>query len=515
MGGPKGERLSDGVTERLTNGFESGRGGGRASSSLGPFQRILANPAGHCYHLDPVDPRRPNRLWLLAVNAAYALAALVAWPVAVVVVAVRKKYRARFWERLGLVPRCDPARKRLWVHMISVGETIAARAFVPALAEAFPEHDLVLSTTTRTGRDRAEQLFPGRAVFHWPLDLLPCVRLALARVRPSAVIQVESEWWPNFFLWAARRRVPVIIVNLRMTERGERGYRRIRPLMRAVINSCRAIGVQADLYADRLRGLGAEAARLRVTGQMKHDAVRFDDPVEGADALRREMEIAPRAPVLVAGSTGPGEEAVLLAAFADVRRRHSEARLVIVPRRPENFDDAAAAILRAGFGVLRRSTGRPEGPPGMPPVLLGDTMGELLKWYGLADVVFVGRSLLALGGSNPMEPGALGRPLVWGPHMFNFPVEAPALVAAGAARQVADARALADTIADLLTHPDRRREMGAAARAAIRAMQGATARNVALVREALREKDGPAKSPQVARQEGRRDSTRRAARRGE
>ena len=441
-----------------------------------------------------VTPAHASALWLVVVNAAYTVAALVAWPVGAALAAAKKKYRRGLWERLGFVPRFDPGRPRLWVHAISVGEVEAARTFVPALAAAFPDHDVVVSTTTMTGRERARKLFPGLPVFHWPLDLLPCVALALARVGPRAVIQVESEWWPNFFLLAARRGIPVVVVNLRLTERGARGYRRIRPLMRAVFNSCRAIAVQADLYAGRLRDLGAEAARLRVTGQMKHDAVRFADTAEGAARLRQEMRIGPAAPVIVAGSTGPGEEAPLLAAFAQVRTWHPEARLVLVPRRPENFDAAAEAVLRADFGVVRRSTGRPrqatrqggpEGPASVPPVILGDTMGELLAWYALADVVFVGRSLMPLGGSNPMEPGALGRAILWGPHMFNFPVEAQALAAAGAALEVADAPALAAAMDDLLTHPDRRREMGEAARAVIRRMQGATARNVDLVREAL------------------------------
>ncbi len=430
---------------------------------------------------------RPARrtVWLLVVNLVYTLCALLGWPAYLYLLATREKYRARFWERLGFVPRFTPGTKRLWVHAISVGETEAARTFVPALAAAFPDHEIVFSTTTMTGRARARRLFPGLPVFHFPIDLAPCVELALARVRPTAVIQVESEWWPNFFLLAARRRVPVLVVNLRMTERGRRGYAKIRSLMRAVINSAAALGLQANLYADRLATLGADPGRLRVTGQMKHDTVTFADTVPGAEALARKMDLPPDAPVIVAGSTGPGEEAVLLEAFREVRKWHPKARLVIVPRRPETFEPTAEAIRAANFGLRRRSGGEAKGPARLPPVILGDTMGELTAWYALADVVFVGRSLLPIGGSNPMEPGALGRPLVWGPEMFNFPVEAPALVAAGAAVEVTDAPELASVLDDLLTDETRRREMGRAARAVIRGMQGATARTVDLVRETL------------------------------
>ncbi|MEA3366509.1 MAG: glycosyltransferase N-terminal domain-containing protein, partial [Planctomycetota bacterium] len=426
-------------------------------------------------------PDRPNLLSVLTVNAAYAGAAVVGWPYYLYLLATRRKYRAHMGERWGLVPRLAPATQRFWVHAISVGEVEAARTFVPALREAYPEAEIVLSTTTLTGRERARQRLPDLPVFHFPLDLWPCVAAAFRRVRPTAVIQVESEWWPNFFFTAARRGVPVICVNVRLTEHGARGYRRMRPIMRQVLGCCSRIGVQADLYRDRLVGLGADPARIRVTGQMKHDGVTFADTVEGAEGLAREAGLSSGEPVLVAGSTGPGEEEPLLAAYRRLRREGSGLRLVIVPRRPENFEAAAGAIRSAGLPLLRRS--EHAGAPGKdadsreqgatdcssigaagtgntvwqanrgtrhsevePPVVLGDTMGELMQWYALADVVFVGRSLAVLGGSNPMEPGSLAKPMVWGPEMFNFPVEAPALVAAGAARQVTGADDLADAV---------------------------------------------------------------------
>ena len=433
-----------------------------------------------------MEAKRPNILCSLLVNIAYALAAVVAWPYYLFLLATRKKYRSHVRERWGFVPKRKLGLKqRFWVHCISVGEVEAARTFIPALAEAYPGAEIVLSTTTMTGRRRARARFGDLSVFHFPIDLWPCVRRALKRVKPSAVIQVESEWWPNFFFMAARRNIPVVCVNVRITERSARRYRHIRPVMRATFNACAAIGVQAELYRDRFVALGADGDRIRITGQMKHDGVTFADTVEGAEDLAREMKIEPGEPVLVAGSTGPGEEQTLLAAYQQVRRMYPRLRLVIVPRRPENFDAAAESVLAAGLGVVRRSrTTEWQGSKLLPPVIL-HTMGELMKWYALADIVFLGRSLSALGGSNPMEPGSLAKPLLWGPQMFNFPVEAPALVEAGAARQVAGAEELADAIADLLTHPDRRRQMGQAARRTIRKMQGATARTIDLVRQTL------------------------------
>ena len=293
---------------------------------------------------------RYDLLWLALVNAAYTVAAAVGWPYYLYLLAKREKYRHALKERWGFVPRFEPGRKRLWVHAISVGEVEAARTFVPALERAFPETEIVLSTTTRTGRERAARLFPGRPLFYFPLDLAPCVLEALDRVQPTAVIQVESEWWPNFFLLARRRGIPIVCVNVRITEKAQRGYARIRGLMRAVFSSARAIGVQAEVYRQRLVSLGADAEHIRVTGQMKHDAVTFADSVEGAETLARDMGIGGSDSVLVAGSTSPGETDLLLSAYRQVRERQPHLRLVIVPRRPENFDATAEAIRRAGFG---------------------------------------------------------------------------------------------------------------------------------------------------------------------
>jgi 3-deoxy-D-manno-octulosonic-acid transferase len=448
--------------------------------------------------------RQLNLGWLLLVNAVYALAAMVGWPVYLLLLATRRKYRHKCRQRWGFVPKFArlarqvgrpaaqtqrPAAQqpqRFWVHAISVGEVEAARTFVPALAAAYPQAEIVLSTTTKTGMERAAKLFPDRPLFHFPLDLAPCVLLALARVRPTAVIQVESEWWPNFFFLARLMNVPVLAVNVRITEKSRDRYRSIRPLMAAVFNSAAAIGVQAEVYRDRLASLGAKASRLRVTGQMKHDGVLFADAVPGAADLAREIGIEQVEQVFVAGSTGPGEEDALLAGYRDARRVFPRLRLVIVPRRPENFDEAARTILASDMGLVRRSgTGGWEGPKHQPPVILGDTMGELLKWYALADLVFVGRSIVPIGGSNPMEPGALGKALLWGPHMFNFPEESAALKEAGAAREVACAADIAAALVDLLTHGEQRRQMGEDARAAIRRMQGATARSIDLVRRTL------------------------------
>jgi len=433
--------------------------------------------------------KRPwtNLPWLVPLNVFYGVMMLIGWPYYLFLLATRAKYRAHLLERWGLAPKFARGKKCLWVHAISVGEAEAARTFLPALREAFPDAEVVFSTTTLTGRERARKLFPDIPVFHFPLDLALPVILALARVRPTAVIQVESEWWPMFFWIAQLFGIPVLCVNVRITEKAERGYSWVRRPMAATFNAAVAIGVQAEVYAARLRRLGCHAGRIRVTGQMKHDVVTFLDSVPGADAVAREVGLRPEEAVLVAASTAPEETGTLLAAYRIARRTHGELRLVIVPRRPESFDATAAAIRAAGLPVVRRSRpGQVDGAAAAePPVILGDTMGEMMKWYALARIIFVGRSLVHLGGSNPMEPGALARPLLWGPEMFNFPVEGPALVEAGAARVVRDAAEMAAAVEELLTRPDLCRQMGEAARATIRGMQGATARSIELVRQTL------------------------------
>jgi 3-deoxy-D-manno-octulosonic-acid transferase len=257
--------------------------------------------------------------------------------------------------------------------------------------------------------------------------------------------------------------------------------------MAATFNAAVAIGVQAEVYAARLRRLGCHAGRIRVTGQMKHDVVTFIDTVPGAAEMAREVGLGPDDAVFVAASTAPEETETLIEAYRTARRTQGRLRLVIVPRRPESFEATADGIRAAGLAVVRRSRSGEAlaAAAGEPPVVIGDTMGEMMKWYALARIIFVGRSLVHLGGSNPMEPGALARPLLWGPEMFNFPVEAPALVEAGAARVVRDAADMAAAVEELLTRPETCRQMGEAARATIRRMQGATARSIELVRETL------------------------------
>jgi len=432
-----------------------------------------------------VEVKRPGILPSILMDICYGLFALICSPVYVPMILGRKKWRANFLERLGIVPRLKSHPLRLWVHAISVGEVEAARSFVPALAEAFPDAEVVISTTTLTGRERAKRLFPDHLIFHFPLDVSPSVMSAISRIKPTAIIQVEAEWWPNFFIKAARRAIPVIAVNVRITEKGLKGYQKIRPLVRVMLNAATAIGTQSQLYADRLISLGADKGRIKVTGQMKYDNVSLQQ-VAGAGELAERCRLDADAPLIVAGSTGPGEPEILLRIYRKLKAKYKGLRLAIVPRRPEQFEETAAQIKQAGFGLFRLSQADEQAAAAdNDAVILGDTMGELMKFYQLADIVFIGRSLVPLGGSNLIEPASLGKPAVFGPHMFNFAEPADYFLGRGAARQVKNESELVETLDELLASPDKRRETGDRGRECIAEQQGATQRNIQLVKEIL------------------------------
>jgi 3-deoxy-D-manno-octulosonic-acid transferase len=435
------------------------------------------------------SPRRPPFIVAFLLDLGYYLFALVAWPVLLPMFLLKKKWREGFAQRLGFVPKLPPHPLRIWIHAISVGESEAAQPLVKALREKYPQAELVISNTTRTGRARAAKLFPDLRNFQYPIDFPWAVRGAFSRIKPALIIQVEAEWWPTFLFKAVRRGLPVCVVNLRITEKGLRGYNRFRKFSSRMINATTFVAVQNEEYRQRLLSLGADPERIAVTGQMKYDNISLD-AVPGADRLARDLGLAKGERLLVAGSTGPGEEEMLLDAYAKLKPQQPELRLAIVPRKPERFDEVAKLISDRGFRLVRRSaTQTSPASPDAEAVILGDTMGELMKFYQLAKLAFIGRSLVPLGGSNPIDPASLGVPLVFGPHMFNFPDADELFVASGAARQVADGGdSLVKTLGELLQSGDAPAAMGEKGRGAVRERQGATGRNMKLLAEVIEKK---------------------------
>ncbi|MFI4894237.1 MAG: 3-deoxy-D-manno-octulosonic acid transferase [Phycisphaerales bacterium JB060] len=386
-----------------------------------------------------------------------------------------RKARGGWAERFGriepLPPKGDDGRPRVMLHTVSVGETNAVRALVPLLT---PHARVIVTATTDTGLARARELY-GEAcdVRRYPLDATFAVRRFLDAVRPDVVGLAELELWPNFVGACRRRGVPVAVINGRISERSFRGYRKLRPVLRGVFGSLAAVGAQDAAYGRRFVAMGVAQERVVVTGSLKWDSA--PDPHPGgvsprAAALAEAMGIDRGRPVLVAGSTAPGEEALLHGACPE------GVQLVCAPRRPERFDEAAGALA----GCVRRS----EGVARAGDRFLLDTLGELGAAYELADVVVVGRSFGpvdgSVQGSDPMEPAALGKPVVTGLAHANFATVVGALEDAGALRVVGSGE-LGGVIECLFGDAGLRRSMSAAAVDCVRSQRGASARQAEML----------------------------------
>jgi len=419
---------------------------------------------------------------LLAYQIVFLVVLVAYAPVLAWRLAFDRRYRGGFFERLGFAPRSPEGRHVVWIHAVSVGELKAARSMIEALRAADPEQEVVVSSTTPTGRALARELHPDLRTFYYPLDFGPFPWLALRRVRPAAVLLVELEYWPNFLLCAARRGVPVAVVNGRISEQSFRGYRRIRglaPPFHAIARFC----MQDETYRRRLLDLGVEPERTFVTGNMKYDAVRVGHVPATAPALREWLADG-GALVLVCGSTHGDEDRILLEVAIGVEARLGRRlRVVLAPRHPERAGAVRDVIAHAGRTAVSWSAARhalPRLSPG--DIVVVDTIGHLEAFYAAGDVAFVGGSLVPRGGQNMLEPAALGKAVLFGPHTGNFRNDVELLLGAGAAVQVDSRAALADALADLLSDSQRRAELGERAVALIKRNQGATARTLALLR---------------------------------
>lgn len=424
------------------------------------------------------------------VDLGYACGALAYLPVLLFQAVVQKKHRGAWAERFGRVDARASTQPRVWIHAVSVGEVNATRQLVAALLGSEPAVEVVISTTTDTGYARARQLYPDLWVFRYPLDFSAVVRRVLTRVRPTMIVLMELEVWYNLLALAAQAGVPVVVVNGRLTERSARRFGLIGPIARRMFSRLAWVCAQDEVFAARFRDVGVPAERIQITGSLKWDTATVTDSVAGADVLAAAVGIDTARPLIVAGSTGPGEEAMVLDAYARVRQRHPDAQLAIVPRKPERFDEVAALIEQRGFVCIRRSaspdgTERPRGLGNKLVVVLGDTMGELRKFYILAAAVFVGRTLIPLGGSDMMEVAGLGKPVVVGPHTENFREAARKLREGGGMVTVADTDGLGAALDELLSDAARRTRVGAAARQVVRDNQGSTQRTVTRLLEIL------------------------------
>jgi 3-deoxy-D-manno-octulosonic-acid transferase len=388
-------------------------------------------------------------------------------------------------ERMGFVPRLAGERPLVWIHGVSVGEVKAASNFVAKLQQLRPDLDLVISTTTPNGRLVAHQEYPHLPVVTYPLDLANFPGRALSRLRPQCVLLMELEIWPNFLQAARKRDIPVAVINGRISERTFKGYRMARgllPQLDLISKYC----VQDRAYQQRLLDLGVDSSRVFVTGNMKYDSVDMGKHEEAAARLRPWLAPAGES-VLVSGSTHDNEESTVLEVVQAIRSRTTlDVRVILVPRHPERSAGICEMVSQKGFDVVRWSAVS-ETLPALPSgaVLVVDTIGQLQRFYAACDVAFVGGSLIPHGGQNMLEPAALGRAVIFGPHTTNFRRDVELLVAADAVIQVADVPSFEQELERLLCDAEHRQTLGRRARQVISDNQGATKRTLDLVVDLL------------------------------
>jgi len=384
-------------------------------------------------------------------------------------------YAKRIGERFSIgLPAMKPGG--IWVHAVSVGESIAAAPMIRGLLERYPQLPITVTCMTPTGSERIHAMFanePRIQHCYLPYDL-PCAAARfLDRVQPKLAVIMETELWPNHIHQCAKRGIPVALANARLSERSAKGYGRFGKLTQPMLAEMSLFAVQTEAEAERFRQLGARAETVEVTGSIKFD-LRIDPQLLQRAAELRQQWHAVERPVWIAASTHEGEDEVVLAAHRQLLASHPDALLILVPRHPERFNPVFELCQQQGFNTIRRSTG--EAVSASTSVLLGDTMGELLFLYALADSAFVGGSLVPNGGHNLLEPAALGKPVLSGPHLFNFLEIAALMRSAKALQEVDDAQGLALAVQRLFELPRDAQRMAEAGLNVMRANQGALQR---------------------------------------
>ena len=391
-------------------------------------------------------------------------------------------YGERIQERFALLPEGLP-RGGVWFHTVSAGETIAAAPIILALTERLPDVPVLVTTMTPTGSAQVVRLLDDRVAHCYaPYDFPTVVSRFFDHTNPRLLVLMETELWPNMLREAGRRNVPALLVNARLSERSAAGYARIGALTRNMLESLRFIACQYADHAERFLALGAPADRVGALGSVKFDVRLPDDHGQRVQTLRRSWGLEDRG-VWIAGSTHPGEEEIVLAAHQRLKARFPELLLILVPRHPERRGEVGTLIDQAGFSQAWMS--EVDAPTGRD-VVLGDTMGELLYLYGLADVAFLGGSLVSVGGHNPIEAAICRIPLLMGPETFNFPDVVAAFGEAGCLHLIADADTLAERVADYLADDASRRAAGETAAEVVSRNRGATDRLLELLSAEIR-----------------------------
>ena len=407
-------------------------------------------------------------------RALYATLLVLVYPFVVLLLIWRgarnPDYRGGRRERLGWA-YAEVPRDVVWVHAVSAGEVIAAAPLIRRLMTMLPEIRVLVTTMTPTGANQVRRLL-GNRVSHCyaPYDFPWALRRFMKRVRPRLLVLMETELWPNMVRMSAARGIPVVLINARLSDRSARGYRRIAGLTHAMLRELTWIAAQYPEHARRFVELGAPPGVVDVVGNVKFDVEVPGDFRERVAALKARWETSDR-PVWIAASTHDGEDEIVLDAHRRILANWPDALLILVPRHPQRFDSVAR--LASDGLVMQRMT---DATGSRAQVILGDTMGQLIYLYGVAQIAFVGGSLVGHGGHNPIEAAALGLPLVMGPHDVNFASVVAAFEAAGCLHRAVDSTSLAESVSDLLEHEGKRAEEVVRAREVVSKNAGATGR---------------------------------------
>lgn len=389
-------------------------------------------------------------------------------------------YRQRLSERLGFCPL--QLKSCIWVHAVSVGETLAAISLINALKTKYPNVPLLVTNMTVTGSLRVKAAF-GEAVFnvYIPYDLPDAMHRFLKRVNPVVAVIMETELWPNLFAACKQKNIPIVVTNARLSEKSMRGYQRIAPLTQQMLSAVQALSVQSAIEADRFVALGLPRERIKVTGNLKFDMELPADLSVKSDALRHQL--GRDRLIWIAASTHPLEEEIILSAHRMIQQQMPGALLMLVPRHPNRFDAVAKLVESQGFNLVRRS--QKSSCDEKTEVFLGDTMGEMLLMYSVCDVAFVAGSFVAVGGHNILEPALLHKPIITGPSLFNFSEISEMLLNAKGMMTVNNADELAQKIIVLFSDTNARHQVGENAYQVVEKNRGALQRQVDVIVDIL------------------------------
>jgi 3-deoxy-D-manno-octulosonic-acid transferase len=423
-------------------------------------------------------------------------ALILTFPVILPLILTSKKRRKTVLQRLGFnrflpqrtINKLQPDHQPVWIHALSVGETLASVELVKTIRKRLPQRKIFFSVSTATGFDEAVKHLTNETdyIFFYPYDLLWVVRKVLRQVSPCLFVLVESDIWPNFLLELKRRNVPAILVNARLSPSSFVGYKKVAGIMKPVLNIFSRICVQSDEQGNRFVQLGVKPAKISVTGNLKFDQKTDHALKEDVDSIRKSLVISENKKVFIAGSTHPGEERILLDAFVQLKSTFSDLVFIIVPRNPDRANEVSR--LASGKGLIVKKMSEENTDPA--DVIVVDFIGILSKLYAIADVAFVGGSLINFGGHNPLEPAGYAKPIMFGRNMSDFPEISEMLLCAGGAIEVKNMEHLCKSLSELLGNPIKVREIGKKGFDVFQANQGAVEKTFAVIKEIEKDRIG-------------------------